>query len=219
MVCKLKGWVSKCETSWMRRVAYCKGCVDLIGGAARLSQLEGWNNSLKDKESNAIPKFVLVCRILLEEQRNGCKNFKDKVWKRAKIAKQATQQVTVLVEYLASKVKCANQIVRKLYLELMRYLFFSCSSAFHSIFLYCIDGVLLNVYFILWAECIKAKVSMNVRSFMWWFLTLVMCTGNPNLVMALAGNKADLAPKRKIEAEVRKILAVFYLHLFYMHVL
>ena len=36
-----------------------------------------------------------------------------------------------------------------------------------------------------------------------------MCTGNPNLVMALAGNKADLAPKRKIEAEVRNILAVF----------
>jgi len=41
-----------------------------------------------------------------------------------------------------------------------------------------------------------------------------MCTGNPNLVMALAGNKADLAPKRKIEAEVCNILAVFYLHLF-----
>ena len=37
--------------------------------------------------------------------------------------------------------------------------------------------------------------------------------------MALAGNKADLAPKRKIEAEVRNILAVFYLHLFLMHIL
>ena len=46
-----------------------------------------------------------------------------------------------------------------------------------------------------------------------------MCTGNPNLVMALAGNKADLAPKRKIEAEVCKILAVDYLHLCYMHIL
>ena len=33
-------------------------------------------------------------------------------------------------------------------------------------------------------------------------LLLVECTGNPNLVMALAGNKADLASKKKIEAEV-----------------
>lgn len=30
----------------------------------------------------------------------------------------------------------------------------------------------------------------------------IHCTGNPNLVMALAGNKADLASKKKIEAEV-----------------
>lgn len=41
----------------------------------------------------------------------------------------------------------------------------------------------------------------------------VDCTGNPNLVMALAGNKADLSSKRKIEAEVR------YTHLMFVVVI
>ena len=42
----------------------------------------------------------------------------------------------------------------------------------------------------------------------------VDCTGNPNLVMALAGNKADLSSKRKIEAEVR---CTHFLPLSYVH--
>ena len=46
----------------------------------------------------------------------------------------------------------------------------------------------------------------------------MICTGNPNLVMALAGNKADLDPKRKIEAEVCKILSVTFLSPSQMHV-
>lgn len=37
---------------------------------------------------------------------------------------------------------------------------------------------------------------------------LVVVSGNPNMVMALAGNKADLEDKRKVTAEVSNITVV-----------
>lgn len=43
----------------------------------------------------------------------------------------------------------------------------------------------------------------NWLAFLLWCLLSVIYSGNPNLVMALAANKADLLSKRKIEDEVR----------------
>lgn len=36
----------------------------------------------------------------------------------------------------------------------------------------------------------------------WICADLELCVGNPNMVMALAGNKADLEDKRKVAADV-----------------
>lgn len=38
--------------------------------------------------------------------------------------------------------------------------------------------------------------------------------GNPNMVMALAGNKADLEEKRKVTPEVRIFCCLFVIYIF-----
>ena len=36
-------------------------------------------------------------------------------------------------------------------------------------------------------------------------------TGNPNMVMALAGNKTDLEDKRKVTTEVSTVIVIYFL--------
>lgn len=43
----------------------------------------------------------------------------------------------------------------------------------------------------------------------------VVCTGNPNMVMTLAGNKADLADKREVPVEVSSTVSVTYKFFFF----
>jgi hypothetical protein len=63
---------------------------------------------------------------------------------------------------------------------------------------------------------------MKMDQFLWYMLqpctNFRVVAGNPNMVVALAGNKADLEDKRKVTTEVSAIFFFFYCYstFFYM---